>query len=266
MWRGVEPMKSDEERLAGAGRDVASSGQFAPFGEPQPRPLHIIARLRNYFLTGLIIAGPLAVTLYIVWSFVNLIDSWVKPVMPDVYAWLRAIVPSQYWPIGVSVPGVGLVFAVAGLTVIGALAANLLGRTMLSYAEFFLGGLPIVRSVYKPVKQIFETVFKQGNSNFRRAGLIEFPRKGVYSLVFVSSDTHGEIPVKLPPGEEFVTVFMPSCPPTSGFLMFVRRSELIVLEMSVEAAAKMVLSAGIVTPEFHYDGQQLTPLAPVQLQ
>ena len=248
-------MIPDQERSARA---------VAQFGEDEPRPLHVMARLRNYFLTGLIIVGPVAVTLWIVWWFVNLVDSWVKPVMPDFYAWLRAIIPSAYWPTGVSVPGIGLLFAVAGLTVIGALAANLLGRTMLSFAEFFVGGLPFVRSVYKPVKQIFETVLSQGNSNFRRAGLIEFPRKGVYSLVFVSSDTHGEIPTKLPLGEQFVTVFMPSCPPTSGFLMFVRKSELIVLDMTVEAAAKMVLSAGIVTPEYHFDGQQLTPIAPAQ--
>jgi len=238
----------------------------AAFGIAEPQSRHVVARLRNYFLTGLIIAGPLAVTLWIVWSLVNWIDSWVKPVMPDFYAWLRAIIPSQAWPAGVSVPGVGLVFAIAGLTLIGALAANLLGRTMLSYAEFALSGLPVVRSVYKPVKQIFETVFKQGNSNFRKAGLIEFPRKGIYSLVFVASETHGEIPTRLPPGEEFVTVFMPSCPPTSGFLMFVRRSELIVLDMTVEAAAKMVLSAGIVTPEFQLDDGELTQLAPARTQ
>jgi uncharacterized membrane protein len=257
-------MTAEDKRPAT--RAGISAGQIADFGKEPAQPRHVIARLRNYFLTGLIIAGPLAVTLYIVWSLINWIDSWVKPVMPDFYAWLRAIIPSQYWPTGVSVPGVGLLFAVFGLTLIGALAANLLGRTMLSYAEFALGGLPVVRSVYKPVKQIFETVFKQGNSNFRRAGLIEFPRKGVYSLVFVSSDTLGEIPTKLPPGEEFVTVFMPSCPPTSGFLMFVRRSELIVLDMTVEAAAKMVLSAGIVTPEFQLEGGQLAELAPAQPQ
>ena len=244
--------------------DDRSKRAASQFDGDTPRPLHMIAMLRNYFLTGLIIAGPVAVTLWLVWWFVNLIDSWVKPVMPDFYAWLRAIIPSAYWPTGVSVPGVGLLFAVVGLTIVGALAANLLGRTMLSFAEVFVGGLPVVRSVYKPVKQIFETVLKQGNSNFRRAGLIEFPRKGVYSLVFVSSDTQGEIPTKLPPGEEFVTVFMPSCPPTSGFLMFVRRSELIVLEMTVEAAAKMVLSAGIVTPEWHFDGAALTPATPLQ--
>ena len=250
-------MKSDDER---------SSRTVAPFGSDAPRRLHIIARLRNYFLTGLIIAGPVAVTLWLVWWFVNQVDSWVKPVMPDFYAWLRAIIPSSYWPNGVSVPGIGLLFAVVGLTIIGALAANLLGRSMLSFAEFFVGGLPFVRSVYKPVKQIFETVLSQGNSNFRRAGLIEFPRKGAYALVFVSSDTKGEIPTKLPPGEEFVTVFMPSCPPTSGFLMFVRRSELIVLDMTVEAAAKMVLSAGIVTPEWQFDGAALTPAIPAQLR
>ena len=254
-------MKLDEHQQQpdGASGEQQSGGKRAQFGADEPRPIQLIARLRNYFLTGLIIAGPLAVTLSIVWWFINLVDSWVKPVVPDFYAWLRAIVPSSYWPTSISLPGVGLLTAVVGLTVIGALAANLLGRTLLSYAEFFVGGIPVLRTVYKPVKQIFETVLSKGNSNFRRAGLIEFPRQGVYSLVFISSDTRGEIPNKLPPGEEFVTVFMPSCPPTSGFLMFVRRSELIVLEMSVEAAAKMVLSAGIVAPEYHYDGGVLTP-------
>ena len=245
----MSPIDESRGRPA-TGRDAAEPGAIAQFGDDEPRPIHAIARLRNYFLTGLVIAGPVTVTLWIVWWFINLIDSWVKPVMPDFYAWLRALVPSTYWPINFTVPGVGLLFAAAGLTLLGALAANLFGRTMLSYAEFFVGGLPVVRSVYKPVKQIFETVLSKGDANFRKAGLIEFPRKGAYSLVFVSSEAHGEIPLKLPPGDPFVTVFMPSCPPTSGFLMFVRRSELIVLDMSVEEAAKMVLSAGIVTPEF----------------
>lgn len=251
-------MKPDEQRPAAgaAGREGRGGGDL---GDDEPRSIRLMARLRNYFLTGLIIAGPLAVTLSIVWWCINLVDGWVKPLVPDLYAWLRAIVPTAYLPTGVSLPGVGLLSAVIGLTVIGALAANLLGRTLLSYAEFFVGGIPVLRSVYKPVKQIFETVLSKGDSNFRKAGLIEFPRKGVYSLVFVSSDTRGEIPAKLPPGEEFITVFMPSCPPTSGFLMFVRRSELIVLDMSVEAAAKMVLSAGIVAPEWQYEGGVLTP-------
>jgi uncharacterized membrane protein len=255
-------MKPDDQRTAAvdSSRVDTIAGSIAEFGSEGPPPIRLMARLRNYFLTGLIIAGPLAVTLSIVWWFINLVDSWVRPVVPDLYAWLRAVVPSAYMPTGVSLPGVGLLTAVVGLTVIGALAANLLGRTLLSYAEFFVGGIPVLRSVYKPVKQIFETVLSQGNSNFRRAGLIEFPRKGTYSLVFVSSDTRGEIPHKLPPGEEFVTVFMPSCPPTSGFLMFVRRSELIVLDMSVEAAAKMVLSAGIVAPEYQIEGGTLRPV------
>ena len=247
-----------------ASRDTPEAGPIAQLSGEDTRPIHAFARLRNYFLTGLVIAGPVTVTLWIVWWFVNLIDSWVKPVMPDFYAWLRALIPSAYWPTNFTVPGVGLLFAVAGLTLLGALAANLLGRTLLSYAEFFVGGLPVVRSVYKPVKQIFETVLSKGDSNFRKAGLIEFPRKGAYSLVFVSSDAHGEIPLKLPPGDPFVTVFMPSCPPTSGFLMFVRRSELIVLEMSVEDAAKMVLSAGIVTPEYQLENGVLTPITPAQ--
>ncbi len=249
-------MTPDEQRPSSGS---TGRGALTDLAGGDPSPIRMMSRLRNYFLTGLIIAGPLAVTLSIVWWSINTVDGWVKPIVPDIYAWLRAIVPGSYLPTGTSLPGVGLLTAVIGLTVIGALAANLLGRTLLSYAEFALGGIPVLRSVYKPVKQIFETVLKKGDSNFRKAGLIEFPRKGVYSLVFVSSDTRGEIPTKLPPGEEFITVFMPSCPPTSGFLMFVRRSELIVLDMSVEEAAKMVLSAGIVSPEWRYDGGVLTP-------
>jgi uncharacterized membrane protein len=252
-------MKPDEQRpgTGGAGRDTRSSK--LDLSHDDASPIRMMSRLRNYFLTGLIIAGPLAVTLSIVWWCINLVDGWVKPVVPDIYTWLRAIVPGSYLPTSTTLPGVGLLTAVIGLTVIGALAANLLGRTLLSYAEFFVGGIPVLRSVYKPVKQIFETVLKKGDSNFRKAGLIEFPRKGVYSLVFVSGEARGEIPVKLPPGEELITVFMPSCPPTSGFLMFVRRSELIVLDMSVEEAAKMVLSAGIVSPEWQYESGILTP-------
>jgi uncharacterized membrane protein len=255
-------MKPDEQRPAssGSGRDSRSNAKPDP-SDAVVSPIRMMSRLRNYFLTGLIIAGPLAVTLSIVWWCINLVDGWVKPVVPDIYAWLRAIVPGSYLPSGTSLPGIGLLTAVIGLTVIGALAANLLGRTLLSYAEFFVGGIPVLRSVYKPVKQIFETVLSQGDSNFRKAGLIEFPRKGVYSLVFVSGETRGEIPAKLPPGEDMVTVFMPSCPPTSGFLMFVRRSQLIVLDMSVEEAAKMVLSAGIVSPEWRFEDGVLKPAA-----
>jgi uncharacterized membrane protein len=247
--RAEEVVAPNDDGAAGDTSNGSKPSGHSVFNAGDEPPLHLIARLRNYFLTGLVVAGPLTVTLSIVWWFVNLIDSWVKPVMPDFYAWLRGIVPTGYLPPEFTIPGFGLLFAVAGLTFIGALAANLLGRTLLSYTELFVGGLPFVRSVYKPVKQIFETVLSKGNSNFRKAGLIEFPRKGMWSLVFIAGDTQGEVASRLRGNGEFATVFMPSCPPTSGFLMFVPRSELIVLEMTVEEAAKMVLSAGIVTPE-----------------
>lgn len=224
-------------------------GPLAKLAADVPAHRHVLAWLRNSFLTGLIIVGPLTITLTIVWWVVNYVDSWVKPVTPDFYRWLRNAFPEGMLPPEMTFPGVGILFAAVGLTLIGALAANLLGRTLVSYSELFVGRLPVVRSVYKPVKQIFETVLRKGDSNFRRAGLIEFPCKGTYALVFVSGATQGEIPKRVPPGDELITVFMPSCPPTSGFLMFVRRSDLILLDMSVEAAAKMVLSAGIVTPE-----------------
>ncbi len=133
------------------------------------------ARLRNYFLTGIIVVGPVTVTVYIVWWFINWVDGWVRPFMPDLsglvpdwQAWVHRLWPNLVLPetMNVTIPGLGLVFAIIGLTIIGALAANLLGRTLVSYTELFVGRLPIVRSVYKPVKQIFETVLSQGELEF----------------------------------------------------------------------------------------------------
>ena len=235
----------------------------------EPPRVSFGARLRNYFLTGLIVVGPVTVTIYIVYWFVNWVDGWVKPLMPSFsrffpdwpawQSWFEKVIPRGWVPDfpGMQVPGVGLIFAIFGLTLIGALAANLFGRTLVSYTEGFVSRMPIVRSVYKPVKQIFETVLSQGNSSFRRAGLIEFPRRGSYAIAFVSSEANGEIADKLPGGHDMLTVFLPATPPTSGYLMFMPRSEVIILDMSVEDAAKLVLSAGLVTPEYQNKLQNL---------
>lgn len=200
------------------------------------------ARVRTYFLTGLVIAAPIGITIYITWWFVNLFDSWIKPLVPVKY------LPDTYLPI--SVPGVGLVVALLGLTVLGALTANLFGRTILLAGEQMLDRMPIVRNVYKALKQIFETVLSQSNTSFRQVGLIEYPRKGLYALVFISTDTSGEVDELAAPGEPMLSVFLPTTPnPTSGFLLFVPTKDVKILEMSVEEAAKLVISAGLVTPK-----------------
>jgi uncharacterized membrane protein len=147
------------------------------------------------------------------------------------------------------VPGVGLVVALIVITLIGALAANLVGRTVLHYWEYFLGRMPVVRSVYSAVKQIFQTAFAKPGSNFQNVGLIEFPRKGAHVVVFVARQLDsGEI--GLEPGDAMYSVFMPTTPnPTSGFLFFLHKEEVIILDLTVEEAAKLVISAGLVSPE-----------------
>ncbi len=201
------------------------------------------ARLRNYFLTGLVVVGPVTITLYIAWYFINIVDTWVKPYIPNIYN------PSYY--LGREVPGVGLIFAIVGLVLIGALAANLIGRSLISAGEMIVGRTPIVRSVYSGVKQIFESVVTPTGSGspFQKVGLMEFPSKGIWSLVFVTGDVTGPI-ADARPGEDLISAFMPTgMLPPSGFVVFVPRKDVILVKMSTEDAAKVIISAGVVTPE-----------------
>jgi len=210
--------------------------------EQQPaRKSNVWARLRANFFTGLVIAAPISITIYITWWFISLIDDWIKPLVPAGYN------PDDYLPF--SVPGVGLVFAFIGLTILGAFAANLFGRTLVAYGEELLDRMPVVRNLYKALKQIFETVLSQSNTSFRQVGLIEYPRLGLYALVFISTDTKGEVAEKAAKGKKKLSVFLPTTPnPTSGFLLFVPEKDVQIMDMSVEEAAKLVISAGLVVP------------------
>ncbi|MEM5492407.1 DUF502 domain-containing protein [Hoeflea sp. AS16] len=199
-------------------------------------------RLRNYFLTGLIIVAPLAITAYLTWTFIGWVDSWVKPYIPAIYN------PDYYLPF--AVPGFGLVTALFLITMIGFLTANLVGRSVISFGESLLDRMPLVRSLYKGLKQIFQTVLAEQSGSFKQAALIEYPRRGLWSIVFIATDTKGEVNARLPE-DDSMSVFLPTTPnPTSGFLLFVPRKDVIVLDMSVEEAAKMVISAGLVSPDY----------------
>jgi uncharacterized membrane protein len=203
-----------------------------------------MTRLRNYFLTGFIVAAPLAITVYIVWSFIGWIDSWVKPYIPSAWS------PDTYLPF--AVPGFGLLVAIFVITLIGFLAANIVGRSIVSIGEGLLGRMPLVRGVYKALKQIFETVLSNKSDMFRTVGMVEYPRKGVWSIVFVAGEKETEINAKLDKeGDPLVAVFMPCTPnPTTGFLMYVYRSEIVMLDMTIEDGAKLIVSAGLVAPEY----------------
>jgi uncharacterized membrane protein len=210
-----------------------------------PSVISGMTRLRNYFLTGFIVCAPLAITAYIAWSFIGWVDSWVKPYIPSKYD------PDTY--LGFPVPGFGLIVALLLITLIGFLTANFIGRSIVGFGEHLLSRMPFVRSIYSALKQIFETVLSNKADMFSTVGIIEYPRKGVWSIVFVANEKDSEINNKLngPDHDPTVAVFMPCTPnPTTGFLFYLAKSEIIELSMTVEEAAKVVISAGMVVPDF----------------
>jgi uncharacterized membrane protein len=231
-----KPLKSDAQLTAGLKRLASDDGRAG---------WRLGSRFRNAFLTGLVIVGPVTITLWIMWGVIHYIDAWIKPLLPATFN------PDNYLPF--PIPGLGLVVAVVGLTLIGALAANLLGRTLVSSGELMMSRTPIVRNVYGALKQIFESVISTTGSNqsFQKVGMIEFPSKEIWSLVFVTGETTGEIKDVQPGGDgDLLTVFMPTgiVPPT-GFICFVPRNNVVFLTMTVEEAAKIILSGGIVMPD-----------------
>jgi uncharacterized membrane protein len=199
------------------------------------------ARIRNYFLTGLILTGPIFITFYLTWAFVTWVDGLVRPFIPVAYR------PETYLP--VNVPGSGLVIAFLALTLLGFLTANLVGRTLVEAGETILGRMPFVRALYKGLKQVFETLFSSNGSSFRRVGLVEFPSPGMWSLIFLSHSAAPAIAARLPGSEEHIAVFMPCTPnPTTGFFFYVPRRDVIELDISADAAASLIMSAGMIQP------------------
>jgi uncharacterized membrane protein len=214
---------------------------------------HLGARIRNYFLTGLVVVGPLAITLWLTWSLVTWVDDLVRPLIPVQYR------PESYLPW--TIPGTGLIIAFVTLTLLGFLTANLVGRKLVEAGERLLDRMPLIRSVYKGLKQVFETLFSGSGTSFRRVGLIEFPSPGMWSLVFLSQPPGTQIAERLPE-EEHLSVFMPCTPnPTTGFFFYVPRARVIELDIPVEAAAKLIMSAGLIQPNGGDYQKKLSSLA-----
>jgi len=207
------------------------------------------ARLRNYFLTGLVLVGPVFVTAYLTWSFINWVDGWVKPLVPPAFR------PETYLPF--NIPGTGLVIAFLALTALGFLTANLVGRTLVEFGEKILSRMPVVRPIYRTMKQIFETVFAKDGSSFRNVGLMEFPAPGMWSLVFLSQPPSAEISTRLPGTDEHISVFLPCTPnPTTGFFFYMKRKDIIDLDIKVEDAMTLLISAGMIQPGGNGDAQK----------
>ncbi len=202
-----------------------------------------MTRLRNYFLTGIVVTAPLAITTYLVWTVIRWIDSWVKPYIPARYN------PDNYLPF--AVPGFGLIVALVLITLIGFLAANFIGRTIVGSGEKLLNRTPLVRNLYKGLKQIFQTVLANRKELFNQVALFEYPRKGAWSIVFIAKQQQTEINEALASRHgRTIAVFRPITPNvTTGYLLYVAEEDLIPLSMSVEDAAKLLISAGLVVPD-----------------
>lgn len=212
-----------------------------PSIQPAPVPHNVVARLRNYFLTGLILVGPLYITVSLTWWFINWVDDAMRPFIPV------SLRTETYLPF--RVPGYGLIIALVALTLLGSLTAGLVGRTLVEFGENLLNRMPIVRPIYKTIKQIFETLFAKSGAGFGKVALAEFPT-GMWSVVFLASPPGHGLAERLPGGAgEYVSCFLPCTPnPTTGFFFYAPRSQVIELDIKVEQAMTLIMSAGMAQP------------------
>lgn len=196
-----------------------------------------LTKIRTYFLTGIVVAAPITVTGWVVIWFVGAVDGWFSP-----------FAPRAYNDLPFSVPGLGIISAFIILTLLGALTTNFFGKSVIGYGERLVDRLPIIRNIYGTLKQIFQTIASKSSNNFQRVVMLEYPKDGSWAIAFVTTEAKGEIAEKH--NNEMLCVFLPTTPnPTSGFLLFVPKDKVIELDMTVESAAKLIISAGLVMPD-----------------
>lgn len=201
--------------------------------------VRLLTRLRNYLFAGIIVSAPIGLTIYLTLLVVHFVDARIEPLIPPRYH------PESYLPFGV--PGLGLILMLLFLILVGFVATNVFGRILIRTGERVVARMPVVRSVYGGLKQIFETVLRQSSTAFRQVVLVEYPRRGIWAIAFLTSDTEGEVQRRTT--DHLVSVFLPTTPnPTSGFLLLVPKDDVIYLDMTVEEAAKMIISGGVVMP------------------
>ncbi|MDP4990972.1 MAG: DUF502 domain-containing protein [Marivita lacus] len=211
-----------------------------PF-EPERRKPGFITGLRSSFLTGIVVIAPVALTIWLIWTIMGWIDGFVLPLVPTRFN------PEQY--IGINLRGIGVMIFLVFTIFVGWVAKGLIGRSLIRFAESLVERMPVVRSIYSGVKQIAETIFAQSERNFEKACLVQYPRKGIWAIGFISTEARGEIAEKAETMGRLMSVFLPTTPnPTSGFLLYFPEEDVIELEMNIEDAAKLVISAGLVYP------------------
>ncbi|MGB1642467.1 MAG: DUF502 domain-containing protein [Paracoccaceae bacterium] len=222
-----------------------------PFQTPPPAPRRksFLSGLRNSFLTGVVVIAPVGLTVWLIWSVIGWVDGVVLPFVPSRYQPENILNTFLGLDIKLQLRGLGVVFFLIFTTFVGWLAKGLLGRSLIRSAERFVNRMPVVRSIYSGVKQIAETVFSQADRSFEKACIVQYPRKGIWAVGFISTSAKGEIRARVNDAQNLLSVFVPTTPnPTSGFLLFFPAEDVIELDMSIEDAAKLVISAGLVYP------------------
>ena len=222
-----------------------------PFQTPPPAPRRksFFSGLRNSFLTGVVVIAPVGLTVWLIWSVIGWVDGVVLPFVPSRYQPENILNTFLGLDIQLQLRGLGVVFFLIFTTFVGWLAKGLLGRSLIRSAERFVNRMPVVRSIYSGVKQIAETVFSQADRSFEKACIVQYPRKGIWAVGFISTSAKGEIRARVNDAKNLLSVFVPTTPnPTSGFLLFFPAEDVIELDMSIEDAAKLVISAGLVYP------------------
>lgn len=195
--------------------------------------------LRTYFLTGLVVTGPVGLTFLLITWVIDLLDGWFKPLLPAQFQ------PEQYLPY--DIPGVGLVVALIIVLLVGGFTANFLGRRLIAIGDNIITQMPAIGTVYNALRQIFKAAI-DNNRSFSEVAMIEYPRKGVWAIGFVTNDIEGQIANQV--GGETIAIFLPTTPnPTSGFLLFLPKEDVKILDMTVEEGARLVISAGLTNEE-----------------
>jgi uncharacterized membrane protein len=236
----------DEQDGGQSGEGKSKAGLETPL--LRPRKSSLFANLRTSFLAGVVVAAPVSITIFIIYWFVTgpmrKLDLFVRNILPAGDSRIETITQA--------IPGFGVLVAITGLILLGAFAKNFFGRTLIRTGEKFLDSMPIVRNLYRFFKNVFETALQKSERSFKEVGLIEYPRKGLWAIAFVVGDVQGEIGHRLNArNETLIGVFIPTVPnPTSGFLLYLRRADFTPLTMSIEDAAKLVFSMGLVVPDF----------------
>ena len=218
---------------------------------PPPVPRKpLFSGLRNSFLTGIVVIAPVGLTVWLIWTVIGWVDGFVLPFVPNSYQPETIIKQIFGEESQMNIRGLGVIFFLVFTTFVGWIAKGFIGRFFIRNAETLVHRMPVVRSIYSGVKQIAETVFAQSDRSFEKACLVQYPRKGIWAVGFISTVAKGEVKSKAVSKGQLLSVFVPTTPnPTSGFLLFFPEQDVIQLDMSIEDAAKLVISAGLVYPE-----------------